>query len=132
MIKIITSDTEDKIKQLEFSGDVEEVAKEIIASIMTVRDIINEENEDLARIFEISVEEYLEIGLYKNKEDADHKAINEMACSAERLKQLIRFKRQLESLAKNEKPEKDKVEDIRAADFDSDEQFKEWFRGLDK
>lgn len=112
MIKIISGE-DGKIEQFDVRGDVEEVAKELIASIITIRDMIQEQNKDLARIFEISVEEYLEIGIYKNKEEGDYKVvdpkeINEMGIEAERLKQLIKFK------------------------MYSDEQFKEWLRGTDE
>lgn len=136
MIKIITSE-DGKIEQFDFRGDVEEVAKELISSIITVRDIIQEQNKDLARIFEISAEEYLEIGIYKNREDGyykvvDPKEINEMGIEAERLKQLIKLKMHLDKVKKNAESGGDNAKDIRAADFDSDEQFKEWFRGADE
>ena len=136
MIKIISGE-DGRIEQFDFRGDVEEVAKELIASIITIRDMIQEQNKDLARIFEISVEEYLEIGIYKNKEDGDYKVvdpkeINEMGVEAERLKQLIKLKMHLEEMKKNAESDGDNVKDIRAADFDSDEQFKEWFRGTDE
>lgn len=136
MIKIVTGD-DGKIERLDFRGDVEEVAKELIASIMTIRDMVQEQNNDLARIFEISVEEYLEIGIYKNKEEGDFKTIDskdisEMVSGAERLKQLIKFKMHLDEIKKNAESDGDNTKDIRAADFDSDEQFKEWFRRTDE
>ena len=127
MIEFSTKDAENPV--IHYSGKVTFVASEALAMISAIYKMVKEDDPDAAEAFKFCIEKGMDVTFLSQEEckkivEESEKQVDEMlekvSKALDTLKQLV-----------NEKEVEKENEDIRSADFDSDDQFTKWFHGMD-
>ena len=115
---------------LKIAGTPEDLALELAALVMSVRDKIEEYNDNDAKLFALQLMHNLTIGF---EDDAEEKKrlVKEHNKQMDFLKKLMGLEEYLKSV-ENELKNANKVTDIRRSEFNSDEEFEKWFHGGDE
>ena len=135
MIKFDTEHMDDG-SGLKIAGSPEDLAIEVASLAKTIYDVIKDYDEDMARMYEMN----LLCGVtcaFETDEKEKKRVIEEHTKQMEMINKLKGIKDFLdkvkEDLGKGKGDlEKDNITDIRRSEFDSDEEFKKWFRGDDE
>lgn len=135
MIKFDTEHMDDG-SGLKIAGSPEDLAIEVASLAKTIHDVIKDYDEDMAMMYEMN----LLCGVvcaFENDEKEKKKVIEEHTRQMEMINKLRGIKDFLDKVKEDlEKErgnlEKDNITDIRRSEFDSDEEFKKWFRGDDE
>lgn len=114
---------------LKIAGTPEDLALELAALTLSVRDKIEEYNENDAELFALQLMHNIMIGFEDDREERK-RMVEEHDRSMDVLKKLMGLEEYLKSL-KNDLENENKVTDIRRSEFDSDEEFEKWFHGGD-
>lgn len=114
---------------LKIAGTPEDLALELAALTLSVRDKIEEYNENDAELFALQLMHNIMIGFEDDREERK-KMVEEHSRSMDVLKKLMGLEEYLKSLT-NDLENENKVTDIRRSEFDSDEEFEKWFHGGD-
>lgn len=128
---MIKFDTEE-IGKLKIGGSPKDLAVEVGALAKTIHDVIGEYSEEMAQDYEMNL--FMAIfAAFENDPEEKKKLIAEHEKQMEMLNKLRSIKKFLDELksdveAENAKNESE-IKDIRRAEFDSDEEFTNWFRG---
>ena len=120
---------------LKIAGSPEDLAIEVASLAKTIHDIIKDYDEDMAAMYETN----LLCGIactFENDEKEKKRVIEEHTKQMEMINKLKGIKDFLDKVKEGlekerENLEKDNITDIRRSEFDSDEEFKKWFRGDD-
>lgn len=115
---------------LKIAGTPMDLALEVAALALSVRDKIEEYNDNDAKLFTLQLMHNLMIGFEDDREERK-KMVEEHNKHMEVLTKLMGLEEYLKSL-KNDLENEDKVTDIRRSEFDSDEEFEKWFHGGEK
>lgn len=112
---------------LKIAGTPENLALELAALALSIRDKIEEYNHNDAELFTLQLMHNLIIGFEDDVEEK-RKIVEDHNKNMDVLKKLMGLEEYLKSV-KNELENENKVTDIRRSEFDSDEEFKKWFHG---
>lgn len=121
---------------LKIAGSPEDLAIEVASLAKTIHDIMNDYDEDMAKMYEMNLMHAV-VCAFESDEEEKKKIIEEHTKQMEMINKLRGIKDFLDKVKEGlEKErgnlEKDNVTDIRRSEFDSDDEFKKWFRGDDE
>lgn len=112
---------------LKIAGTPMDLALEVAALALSVRDKIEKYNENDAELFTLQLLHNLMIGFEKDSKERK-RMVEEHDKQMEVLKKLMGLEEYLKSV-QNELKNENKVTDIRRSEFNSDEEFEKWFHG---
>lgn len=135
MIKFDTEKMDDG-SGLKIAGSPEDLAIEVASLAKTIHDIMKDYDEDMARIYEMNLMHGI-VCAFESDQEEKKKLIEEHTKQMEMINKLRGIKDFLDKVKEGlEKErgnlEKDNITDIRRSEFDSDDEFKKWFRGDDE
>ena len=121
---------------LKISGSPEDLAVEVASLAKTIHDIMKDYDEEMAMVYEMNLMNAI-VCAFETDEKEKKKIIEEHTKQMEMLNKLRGIRDFLDKVKEDlEKErgnlEKDNITDIRRSEFDSDEEFKKWFRGGDE
>lgn len=120
---------------LKIAGSPEDLAIEVASLAKTIHDIMNDYDEDMARIYEMNLMHGI-VCAFESDQEEKKKLIEEHTKQMEMINKLRGIKDFLDKVKEGlEKErgnlEKDNITDIRRSEFDSDDEFKKWFHSVD-
>lgn len=135
MIKFDTEKMDDG-SGLKIAGSPEDLAIEVASLAKTIHDIIKDYDEDMAMAYEMNLLCAV-VCAFESDEKEKKKFIEEHTRQMEMINKLRGIKDFLDKVKEDLEKERGNLEkgnitDIRRSEFDSDEEFKKWFRGDDE
>lgn len=127
MIKFDTEHMNDG-SGLKIAGSPEDLAIEVASLAKTIHDIMKDYNEEMAAIYEMNLLTGIAC-VFETDEKEKKRVIEEHTKQMEMINKLRGIKDFLDKV--KEGLEKDNITDIRRSEFDSDEEFMNWFRGTE-
>ena len=121
---------------LKIAGSPEDLAVEVASLAKTIHDIMKDYDEDMARIYEMNLMHAV-VCAFESDEEEKKKLIEEHTKQMEMINKLRGIKDFLDKVKEDLEKERENLKndstmDIRRSEFDSDEEFKKWFRGGDE
>lgn len=134
MIKFDTEKMNDG-SGLKIAGSPEDLAIEVASLAKTIHDIMNDYDEDMAKIYEMNLMHGI-VCAFESVKEEKKKLIEEHTKQMEMINKLRGIKDFLDKVKEGlekerENLEKDNITDIRRSEFDSDDEFKKWFHSVD-
>ena len=115
---------------LKIAGSPEDLAIEVASLAKTIHDIIKEYNEEMAMVYEMNLMHGV-VCAFESDQAEKKKLIEEHTKQMEMINKLRGIKDFLDKVKEGLEKERGNITDIRRSEFDSDEEFKKWFRGTE-
>lgn len=134
MIKFDTEKMSDG-SGLKIAGSPEDLAIEVASLAKTIHDIMNDYDEDMAKMYEMNLMHAV-VCAFESDEEEKKRIIEEHTKQMEMINKLRGIKDFLDKVKEGLEKErdnikKDNITDIRRSEFNSDEEFMNWFRGTE-
>lgn len=120
---------------LKIAGSPEDLAIEVASLAKTIYDIIKDYDEDMAMMYEMNLMNGI-VCAFETDEKEKKRVIEEHTKQMEMINKLKGIKDFLDKVKEGlekekENHEKEDITDIRRSEFNSDEEFMNWFRGTE-
>ena len=115
---------------LKIAGSPEDLAIEVASLAKTIHDIIKEYNEEMAMVYEMNLMHGV-VCAFESDQEEKKKLIEEHTKQMEMINKLRGIKDFLDKVKEGLEKERGNITDIRRSEFNSDEEFKKWFRGTE-